>query len=268
MRRRIDPAAMPQRVEGGQSWPGAQLRVPAASNQLLGLDKEFDLADTAATQLDVMPLDGNLLMPAIGMNLPFHGMHIRNGREIQILAPYERRQVDEKPLGCLKVARARAGLDQRRAFPILTPALVVIERGRRGYGDLSGRRIRPQPQIDAKHVTVSCALLQQFCQIPGQAYIQGSGLRPCNDRSGIIKNDEIDIARIVELVGPHFAHGKHDVARPRWIRRFRQLELAAYARIHQQVAHRRVDRRVRQSGLSVDEVRDGPHLPEIGQRNQ
>src|SRR5438132_7986335 len=30
---------------------------------------------------------------------------------------------------------------------------------------------------------------------------------------------------IVELVGPHFAHGKHDVARPRWIRRFRPLEL-------------------------------------------
>ena len=95
---------MPQRVEGGQSWPGAQLRVPAASNQLLGLDKEFDLADTAATQLDVMPLDGNLLMPAIGMNLPFHGMHIRNGREIQILAPYERRQLGEKLLGCLNVA--------------------------------------------------------------------------------------------------------------------------------------------------------------------
>src|SRR4029077_18086539 len=114
MRRRIDPATMPERVEGGQSWPGAQLGVPAASNQLLGLDKEFDLADTTATQLDVVPLDRNLLMPAIGMNLPFHGMHIRNGRDIQILAPDERRHADEKPLGILKVARARAVLDQRR----------------------------------------------------------------------------------------------------------------------------------------------------------
>src|SRR5580704_4020565 len=87
VRRGVDPAAFRQRPQRHQRLAAAQLRVTAAGDELLGLDEEFDLADAAAAELDVVALDRDLAMTAIGLNLPLHLVNIAERGEIEILAP-------------------------------------------------------------------------------------------------------------------------------------------------------------------------------------
>ncbi len=79
-----------QRIHGAR-WP--QIRMPAAQDQLLGLGKEFDLADAAAAQLDIVARHRDFAMADMGMNLPFDGMDILDRGEIQIAPPDEGRNV-------------------------------------------------------------------------------------------------------------------------------------------------------------------------------
>ena len=53
-------------VERGERVTVAQQRITAAGDQLLGLREELDLADAAAAELDIVALDRDLAMPAIG----------------------------------------------------------------------------------------------------------------------------------------------------------------------------------------------------------
>src|SRR5579864_5874926 len=102
--------------------------MPAAGNELLGLRKELDLADAATAELDVVAFDRDRAMAAVGMDLLLHRMNVGDGGVVEIFAPYERRQVAEKCLARSEIAGAGARLDQRRTFPVLAAAFVVIER--------------------------------------------------------------------------------------------------------------------------------------------
>src|SRR5580700_4293500 len=62
----IDPAAVGERLKRGDRLAAAQLTVAASGDQLLGLGEELDLADAAATELDVMTLHRDLAVAAIG----------------------------------------------------------------------------------------------------------------------------------------------------------------------------------------------------------
>jgi hypothetical protein len=128
VRRSVDPAAFRQRPQRHQRLAAAQLRVTAAGDELLGLDEEFDLADAAAAELDVVALDRDLAMAAIGLDLPLHLVDIAERGEIEILAPDERREVREHRRPGRDVAGTRTRLDHRRAFPVLAPALVIVDR--------------------------------------------------------------------------------------------------------------------------------------------
>ena len=66
----VDPAAGGERGQHGDGLAAAQIGVASAGNELLGLDKEDDLADAAAAQLDIVALDRDFTMPDMGMNLP------------------------------------------------------------------------------------------------------------------------------------------------------------------------------------------------------
>src|SRR6516225_5076183 len=81
----IDPTVGRQCRECDEGAAVAQLRVPSAGNQLLGLDKEFDLANTTPSELYVVAFDGDLAMTSIGMDLPLHFMNIGNRGVIEIL---------------------------------------------------------------------------------------------------------------------------------------------------------------------------------------
>ena len=57
---RRDPVTLRQGVEDGDRPIAAQMRRPAAGDQLLGLDEELDLANTAAPKFYIMPGDRDL----------------------------------------------------------------------------------------------------------------------------------------------------------------------------------------------------------------
>ena len=144
-RRGVDPAVRRQRGKRPDGRTTAQPAMAAAGNELLGLHEKFDLADAAASKLDVMTLDRDLAVTAVGVDLLLHGMHVGDRRVIEIFAPDEGRQIAEQPFAGGDIAGARPRLDERRALPVLAPALVIIERGFGRDGDLGRRRIGTQP---------------------------------------------------------------------------------------------------------------------------
>ena len=141
-----------------------QFRVTAAGNELLRLREKLDLANAAAADLDVVAFDRNLALAAIGLHLPLHVVDVGERGKIQMLAPDERRKFRDQRLSCPGVAGANARLDHRSAFPGPPFPLVIMQRGVSGYRDLRRGRIGPQAQIDAEHVAIAGALLQQAGQ--------------------------------------------------------------------------------------------------------
>ena len=123
-----DPLPFGKRGERRQRAAVAQFRMTAARDQLLGLDEEFDLADAAAPELDVVAGDRDLAMAAIGVDLPLHRMDVGERGEIHVFAPHEGRQRLQQLLARRDVAGAGPRLDHRRAFPVLAAMLVIIER--------------------------------------------------------------------------------------------------------------------------------------------
>ena len=67
--------------------------MPPAGDELLGLGEELDLADAAAAELDVVALDRDLVVTAIGVDLPLHRVDVGDRGEIEIFAPDEGREL-------------------------------------------------------------------------------------------------------------------------------------------------------------------------------
>ena len=143
--RAIYPPASRERRKRRDRAAVAQYIVAPAGNELLGLHEELDLANTAAADLDVMPLDCDFAVAAVDVNLLLHRMHVGDRREIQIFAPDEGGKLADEFGAGVKVAGAGARLDQRCAFPSLAPAFVIVERRVRRYRNLGRRWIRSQP---------------------------------------------------------------------------------------------------------------------------
>ena len=168
----IDPTAGGKLGKRRHGAATAQLRMPAAGDELLGLDEKLDLADAAASKLDIVTFHGDFAMAAIGVNLLLHGVNVGDCRVVEVLAPDERRELADEPLAGGNVAGARPRLDQSRALPVLAAALVIIERGFRRDGDLGRRRVGTKPQIDAEYIAVGGALLQKLHQLARHAHVE------------------------------------------------------------------------------------------------
>ena len=89
-RRGVDPAVGGEHGQRGDGAAAAQFAVAAAGDELLGLHEELDLADAAAAELDIVALDRDLAVAAIGMDLPLHLVDVGDGRVVEIFAPDER----------------------------------------------------------------------------------------------------------------------------------------------------------------------------------
>ena len=127
-RRGVDPAVGSEHGKRIDGLTATQLWMPPAGDELLGLREKLDLPDAATAKFDIVAFDRDFTMAAISMDLLLHRMHIGNGGVVEIFAPDERRQVADESLACREVAGDSACLDQRGAFPVLAPALVIIER--------------------------------------------------------------------------------------------------------------------------------------------
>ena len=129
-----------QHVEGARA---AHLRTAAAKNELLRLDEKLDLADAAASKLDIVAGHDDLLVAAHGVDLALHRVDVGDRRIVEILAPDKRREIDEETLAKLEVACRRTGFDQRRAFPVLADRLVILIGARGRERDRRRGGIRP-----------------------------------------------------------------------------------------------------------------------------
>ena len=220
-----DPVAGRQNLQRVQRRAHPQFRMTAAGNQLLGLREKLDLADAAAADLDVMAFDRDLALAAIGLHLPLHVVDVGQRGKIQMLAPDERREFGDQRLARFGVAGARPRLDHRRAFPGPPFPLVIMQRRVGRNRHLRRGRIGPQAQIDAEHIAVARALLQQPRERLRHAHEERRRLDVGDQRGGggIEKHDQVDVAGIVQFARAHLAHGEHDQAaallRPVMIRR-------------------------------------------------
>src|SRR5712671_5507271 len=82
---RINPSALAERRQHCERLAAPQFGMSAAGHELLRLHEELDLPDAAAAKLDIVAFDRDLAMATVGMNLPFHGMDVGNGPEVEIL---------------------------------------------------------------------------------------------------------------------------------------------------------------------------------------
>ena len=78
-------------------------------------------------------------------------------------------ELAQELLARLDVAGDDARLDQRRALPILTEALVIGEARVGRERDLRRAGIGPEPEIGAEDIAVGGMLLQQPHELAGQA---------------------------------------------------------------------------------------------------
>ena len=237
-----------ERVAGRRQ---AQLRHAPAPDELLRLGEELDLADAAAAELDVVARDLDAASAAMRVDLPLDRVDVLDRREIEMLAPQERRQLGEEFLPRLAVAGDGARLDEGGALPVLACAFIIRERRlerdrRRGRGG-----VRPEAQVGAEHISLGRALAHDALKIVREAGEEAlhAALAAIARALGVIKQDEIDVARIVELQGAELAEAEHDEAVPaRRIARLRKLDLARVCGGAEQVLHRNIERQVRQSG--------------------
>ena len=209
---RRDPSGFTERFEHFRGPIPAQRRVAATPDQLLGLGEEFDLADAAAPELDVVARRDDALTAPVGVDLAFDRMNVLDGGEVEGFAPQERAQVLQELLARQQIAGHRSRLYHRRAFPVLTHALVIGLGRQRRNGERRGAGIGPEAQIGPEHITLAGALLHHAHQLPGEP--DEALLRALASGIGrffvVIEHDEIDVARIVEFAGAEFAEAKHD----------------------------------------------------------
>ena len=163
------PTALFERRERVERRTYAQIRLPTARDQLLRLDEEFDLANAAASKLQILPRNGDPADLAVRMNLTLHGMDVGDRCEVEIFAPDERRQFTEEIVARVDVAADRPRLDHRGAFPVLANRLVVSVRGSRRKRNLRCPGIGPKAKVGAEHVAVRRPLIEQHDEVARQA---------------------------------------------------------------------------------------------------
>ena len=214
-RLRGDPAFVVERFQHVERAPAAQARAAPAEDELLRLHEELDLADAAASELDVVACHRDLVVPAHRVDLPLHGMHVGDGGEVEILAPDEGAQLVQKGLAEREIARDGPCLDERRALPVLADGLVIDVSGGERHGGRRRAGIGAQAVIDAVHIAVGGALLQELGELLRDAGIDRRRLGRIAQRLRfrIEEDHEVDVARVVELPCPMLAEREHGEAR-------------------------------------------------------
>ena len=192
----------------------AQLHAPPAEDQLLRLHEELDLANAAASELHVVTRDRDIGEPAHGVDLALHRVNVGNGGVIEILAPDEGREIGQEFCAHRTIAGDGTRLDEGGALPVLPEGFVIVEGGRQRDRDACRARVRPQAKVDAQHITFARALLQQTRKRLRHADED----RPCINavaqdlRGRVEEDDEIDVARIIQLARAMLAERKDHVA--------------------------------------------------------
>ena len=253
---------LPEAGQRGEQRGRLQALIAAAARELQRLHDEFDFADPARTELDV-----------IGELAPLHfaldeGLHLPQALEHAVV---EIAAIDERPYGrrvnfrVTLGTRDRAGLDVRVPLPVAPVARQVILEG--GEARHQGTRVpeRPQAQINAQHKALGCRRLQQPHQRLSQAreeFLVGSAARPVGLTMLGKQQHQIDVGGKIQLAAAELPHADDDEGLNLAGRRARFAvaghECAAG------VSQRRGDRRIgksREIGERLGELRPAGEIP-------
>ena len=269
--RGLQPAVRDQGAERVAGRGRAHLRHPAAQDQLLGLDEELDLADAAAADLDVVARHPDRAVAAVGVDLALDRVDVADRGVVEVAAPQERLEGREEAVAGRAVARDHARLDQRRPLPVLAVPLVVLLGVLDRQRQRMAGRMRAQPEIGAEDVAVRGAVLEQVDQRAGQAHRAGHRrlAAAVAEALGVEQDDEVDVARIVELAAAELAHAEHDQARfgGRPVGSA-AVDLAARRRVAQGQLERPLDREIGEPAERRGHALERPEAGEVGQRHQ
>ena len=165
---------------------------------------------------------------AMGVDLALDRMDVVDGGEVEVLAPDIRCQLGEEGGADGAIARHGVRLDHGGALPVLADAL-VIELGRLHRHGKRGRTgVGAQAQVGAEDVAVDRALRHELDQHPGGAHEMARHLVVAGKggRIAVVEQDEVDVARVVELARTKLAHAEDGEGRGRGIVGYRQLPVA------------------------------------------
>jgi hypothetical protein len=210
-----DPFLCGELIQHETGLLATQIVVAATRDQLLGLHEEFDFANAAPSELDVVTGHRNDTMAADGVDLALHGMNVVDGGEVEVPAPDVGRQRFQQALARGNIAGDGACLDEGGALPVLAAALVVAFGG--GKRDSDGRTagIGAEAEVGSEDIALRRPLLKHLHEILREPHEELAVIEPVlqGKLPRLVEDDEIDVARIVEFAGAVFAHPEDDEAR-------------------------------------------------------
>ncbi len=170
----------------------------------------------------------------------------------------------------LAIAGGDPRLDQGGALPVLAEALVINVAGVGRERDLRRTRIGAKPEVGAKHIAVGRVLLEQAHELAGEAHEEGGGLniRPKPGTRCVVEDDDVDVARIVELEGAELPHGDDEIALDgrRSVRL--RVHLPRLARLAEEKRRRLLEHRVGGNTHGRERGLRRPDAAEIGKAGQ
>ena len=264
---RLDVARGGERAQALAGAAQPQRRIAAAEDQLLGLGEELDLADATAAELDVVAGHLDRAAAAMGVDLALYRMDVMDRREVEMPPPdVGTQRLDERPADG-EIAGHRMRLDHRRALPILADALVV-ELGRLDrHREWRRAGVGPQPEVGAEDVAVNRCLrhqLHQHARDPDEVARELLVAGQCR-RVAIVEQDQVDVARVIELAGAELAHAERGEGRR--LRVAAQRKVALALELQQDRRQDRVDAGGGEAAQRGGDALERPGAGDVGARD-
>ncbi len=198
------------RLQRRQQRTPLQRRLTAAADQLKYLGDEFDFANAACAQFDVV------LQAAPPHFTGDHALHVAqrlDDAEIDIATEHERPQRFAQLLavGVFRTAH-QARLHHRIALPVAPLLLIVVFQRREAHHQWAAVAERPQPHIDTIDEAVDGLLIQRLDQPLAQAGEELGIVQLAPPALGLavfrVGEDQIDIRREIQLATAQLAHAE------------------------------------------------------------
>ena len=196
-----------QRGERVERRGDPQSAVAAAVDHLLCLGEEFDLADPAATALQVKTGAERLDLGIMIADRQADRADFVDRAEIERAAPDERVDRVEEVTAERGVAGAGARADERGALPRQRGRFIISDGGADGQHDRGHFGRGAQPQIDPRDIAVGGALLEQFdhpSADPDRRFARVVA-RPAGHGVAVEHKNQVHIGRIIKLAAAELA---------------------------------------------------------------
>jgi len=196
-----------QLVEHFHRGAFAQRLVPAAANQLEHLADEFDFADAARAELDIV---GHVAAGDFAADLRVQFAHRLENAVIEVFAVNKGRDHLHQP-GL--IASERPALDPGVTLPFAPlREQVVFQRGKARH-QRAGIAKGAQAHVDAEHETVAGLLGQKPDQLAadaGEVIVVVDFGRAAGFAVFGVDKDQVDVGRNIEFASAELAHAYHD----------------------------------------------------------